>query len=86
MFGVEGFGVMYGGFRGVCIRAAVLLPYTAGLVLRRRYKLVILCVLAEACMVWTFYGLGACVLEAAALGAAGALSGRLRRKDKGELV
>lgn len=64
MYGMDGFGVMHSGFRGVSIRAAILLPYTIGLVLRQKYKLVMLCVLAEACMVWTFYGLGAGVAVA----------------------
>ena len=62
MYGMDGFGVMHSGFRGVTIRAAILLPYTVGLVLRKKYKLLVLCVLAEACVVWTFYGLGACLL------------------------
>lgn len=64
MPGMDGFGVMHSGFRGVTIRAAILLPYTFGLMLRKKYKLVVLCVLAEACIVWTFYGMGACVAVA----------------------
>ncbi len=65
MFGMDGFGVMHSGFRGVTIRAAILVPYTLGLMLRKKYKLVLLCILVEACVVWTFYGLGACVAVAA---------------------
>lgn len=61
MFGMDGFSVMHSGFRGVAIRAAILIPYTIGAVLRRKYKLAILCVLAEACIVWTFYGAGVCL-------------------------
>lgn len=61
MFGMDGFGVLHSGFRGVTIRAAILIPYTLGLMLRKKYKLVLLCILAEACIVWTLYGLGACV-------------------------
>ena len=67
MYGVDGFGVLHSGFRGVTIRAAILLPYTLGLMLRKKYKLVLLCILAEACIVWTFYGMGACLLMAAGL-------------------
>lgn len=62
MYGMDGFGVQYGGFRGVTIRMAILLPYTFGLILRRKWKLVPLCILAEACIVWTLYGMGACLL------------------------
>lgn len=64
MYGMDGFGVMHSGFRGVTIRAVILIPYTFGLMLRKKYKLVAVCVLAEACMVWTFYGMGACVAVA----------------------
>lgn len=64
MYGIDGFGVMHSGFRGVTIRAAILIPYTFGLMLRKKYKLVVLCILAEACIVWTFYGLGACAAVA----------------------
>ncbi len=66
-YGMDGFGLLHGGFWGVTIRGAVLVPYVIGLVLRRRWKLVVLCVFAEACIVWTLYGLGACVFVAAGL-------------------
>ncbi len=64
MYGMDGFGVMHAGFRGVTIRACILIPYAFGLMLRKKYKLVILCILAEACIVWTLYGMGACLLIA----------------------
>lgn len=67
MPGVDGFGLLHSGFRGVTIRAAVLLPYTFGLLLRRKYRLLVLCILAEACMVWTFYGIGACAFVTAGM-------------------
>ena len=66
-YGMDGFGVLHSGFRGVSIRAAILLPYTVGLMLRRKYKLVVLCILTEACIVWTLYGMGACFLVAAVM-------------------
>lgn len=69
MPGMDGFGVLHSGFRGVTVRAAILLPYTFGLVLRRKYRLIVLGVLAEACMVWTFYGIGACAFVAAGMSA-----------------
>lgn len=64
MYGMDGFGLLHGGFRGVAIRGGILLPYTVGLMLRRKYRSVLLCILAEACMVWTLYGLGACLAVA----------------------
>lgn len=77
LYGMDGFNLIYCGYRGVTIRNLVILPYLISLCLRRRWKQGILCVLAEACIVWTFYGLGACVLTAAGLFLAG------RRRDVG---
>ena len=68
-FGMEGFGLLYGGYRGVTIRAAILVPYTFGLTLRHRWKETALCVLAEACIVWTLYGMGVCLVVALGMGA-----------------
>ena len=62
MPGVDGFDIFYGGFRGVTIRAAVLLPYLLACLLERKYLDAVLCILAEACMVWTLYGAGVCLL------------------------
>ena len=62
MLGVDGFDIFYGGFRGVTIRAAVLLPYLFSCLLERKYLGAVLCILAEACMVWTVYGAGVCLL------------------------
>ena len=62
MPGVDGFDIFYGGFRGVTIRAAVLLPYLFSCLLERKYLGAVLCILAEACMVWTLYGAGMCLL------------------------
>lgn len=67
MQAMDGFGVLHSGFRGTAIRAAVLLPYTFGLMLRKKYKLVVLCILAEACIVWTLYGMGACAAVTAGM-------------------
>lgn len=58
-YGMEGFGLMHGGFQGVTIRGAVLMPYLFGLCLRKKWRLAVLVLLAEACIVWTLYGLGA---------------------------
>ncbi len=60
-FGLDGFGLLYCGYRGITIRNAVLVPYTVGLMLRNKWKTALVCVLAEACIVWTLYGLGACL-------------------------
>lgn len=48
------------------IRAAVLLPYLFSCLLERKYLGAVLCILAEACMVWTVYGAGVCLLATVA--------------------
>lgn len=64
---MDGFSLLYCGYRGVTVRNLVLIPYLLSLCLRKRWKTMVLCFLAEACIVWTFYGLGACLLMAAGL-------------------
>lgn len=76
-YGMDGFGVLYAGFRGVSIRMGILVPYTIGLVLRKKWKLVALCILAEACIVWTLYGLGACLFVAAGMIVVGSIKDKL---------
>ena len=66
MPGMDGFDIFYGGFRGVTIRAAVLIPYLLACLTERKYVGAVLCILAEACMVWTLYGAGVCLLITAA--------------------
>ena len=68
MYGMDGFGLLHCGYRGVAIRGGILLPYTFGLALRHKWKPVFFCVLAEACIVWTLYGMGACLLAALGMG------------------
>lgn len=60
-YGMDGFGLLFSGWRGVTIRNAVLIPYAVSLCLRKKYIYLPLCVLAELCIVWTLYGLGACL-------------------------
>lgn len=67
LYGVEGFGLLYAGYRGVTIRGAVLLPMVVRAGLEKRILPVILCVLAEGCIVWTLYGAGQCLLVAVGL-------------------
>lgn len=83
LFGVDGFGVLYSGWRGVVIRNVVLMPYLLSLCIRKRWVAALLCIAAEACIVWTFYGAGACLFTAAAIMAA-SLAGRKLRRAGGE--
>lgn len=65
--GMDGFGLLCGGWRGTSIRNGVLLPWLFSLCLRGRWPETVLCVLAECCMVWTLYGLGVCALVVAGM-------------------
>lgn len=77
--GIDGFNVLHCGYQGVVIRNLVLIPYVFALGLRRRWLPMVLAVLAEACITWTFYGLGATVLVA--MGMAGLWLWRNRRTE-----
>lgn len=65
---MDGYSLFYGGFQGEAFRTGVLLPYTLLCCLRGRWKGVLLCLLAEVCVVWTFYGLGYAAVTAALCG------------------
>lgn len=58
VFGMDGFGLLHCGYRGVTIRNMVLIPYAFFLGLRKNWRVALLVVLAEACIAWTFYGMG----------------------------
>lgn len=75
-YGMDGFGVLFSGWRGVTIRNMVLIPYAVSLCLRKKYFYLPLCALAELCIVWTLYGLGACLLVILGM----ALVGFVRRR------
>lgn len=72
-YGMDGFDSLCCGWRGVVIRNGILLPWLFSLCLRRKWFCAVLCILAEACMVWTLYGCGVCLL--AILGMAAAQAG-----------
>lgn len=75
-FGVDGFNLLFSGWRGVTLRNGVLVPYAVSLCLRKKYLHALLCVLAEACIVWTLYGLGACVIVILGMALTAFLRGR----------
>lgn len=59
--------LFFRGWQGTAFRAGVILPYALLCCLRGEWKSVILCVLAEACVVWTLYGLGYTVIMTAVI-------------------
>lgn len=84
LYGMEEFGLQYAGYRGTTLRLAILLPYTVSLLLRRKYRVLPLCILAEACMVWTLYGMGYCLLLTAVMLLIYYISGRKKGQKSGE--
>lgn len=62
--GLAGYHLFYSGFSGETIRAAVLIPYTLYVSWQRRWFFAIIAILAEACLVWTTFGVGYCLLIA----------------------
>ncbi|MBP5733510.1 MAG: hypothetical protein J6W66_06795 [Lachnospiraceae bacterium] len=81
-YGMEGFGLLHGGFQGTTIRTSVLVPYLISLCLRKKYRLMLLPVLVEACIVWTLYGIGMCVAVIALFFAAAYVRKLLARDPK----
>ncbi len=59
---MDSFLLFFRGGQGEALRTCVLLPYALLCCLQKDWKKAVLCVLAEACVVWTFYGLGFVVL------------------------
>ena len=55
---MDGYTLLFGGYQGEAFRTGVLLPYALLCCLRGRWRGLLLCLLAEVCVVWTFYGLG----------------------------
>lgn len=82
-YGAEGFGLLHGGFQGTAIRGAVMMPWVFGLCLRRKWRLVPLVILAEACIVWTLYGLGMSALASVTFLAYLGLKNMLQRRKEG---
>lgn len=72
---LDGYAALHSGWTGTSIRNLILLPYalSQGLQMNLRKELrhtwpgMVMCVLAEACVCRTFYGLGMCVLLLAVL-------------------
>lgn len=59
---LDGYGALHAGYTGTTARNLILVPLTISAMLERRYWKAILCILAEASIVWTFWGCGVCVV------------------------
>lgn len=63
-FGMDGYGLLFSGWRGVSIRNLILVPYVVAACLRKNALLSLVCIVAEACITWTLYGMGVCLVVA----------------------
>ena len=62
MVSMDGFQLMHCGYRGTAIRNGILVPFALSMCLQKKWKSAVLAILAEACIVWTLYGMGVCLL------------------------
>ncbi len=67
MDAMDGFLLLHSGYRGISIRNGILIPFTFAMCLQKKWKAAVLAILAEACIVWTLYGLGSCALVVAVM-------------------
>lgn len=81
MYGMDGFSLLCSGWRGVAIRNLILIPWLISLCIRRKWLGVLLCLAAEVCVVWTFYGLGACIVVALGMAIAGSFGKFLDKNE-----
>ncbi len=74
--GLMGYQLLHAGFSGETIRGLLLMPYTLYVSWQKKWLSALLAVLAEACLVWTTYGAGYCLLAAAVMLAVHLLTNR----------
>ena len=60
--GLAGYRLFFAGFSGETIRGLILMPYTFYVCWQQKWLLAVVAILAEACLVWTTYGIGYCAL------------------------
>lgn len=79
---MDGYALFFAGYTGAGIRAGVILPYALFCCLQGKWKSVILCILAEVCVVWTLYGLGYTVVIVAVFLLLKAIRRLFERREK----
>lgn len=61
----EGYGILHASHMGTTMCNSVLVPLVLYATLKRKWMIIVGCILAEACICWTFWGLGVCIVVAA---------------------
>ncbi len=79
---MNGYGALHGGYLGTTIRNLVLVPYALAVCLEKQWWKAVLCILAEACIVWTLWGLGVCVVIVAGIALFTVLCEKCQRVQK----
>ncbi len=59
---MEGYGVLHAGHLGTTMRNSILIPLALYAVCEKKWWIALLCVLTELCIVWTFWGMGLCIV------------------------
>jgi len=78
----EGYGILYGGHLGTTWRNSILLPLAISGSLTKKWWQAGLCILAEVCIVWTFWGMGFCLVVTAVLFGFSLIRSRLEKKSR----
>lgn len=68
---MDGYGLLHAGYVGTTWRNCVLVPFVISAALERKWGRAVLCILAEACIVWTLWGFGVCAMITAGIGSLG---------------
>ena len=58
----DGYAALHSGYMGTSIRNLILVPFTFSSMMQKRYWKAVLCILAEVCIAWTFWGFGVCAV------------------------
>lgn len=74
--GLLGYKLFHAGFSGETIRAVILMPYVLYVSWQKKWILSCLAVVIEACIVWTTYGAGYCLLIVVCMSAVHFISDR----------
>lgn len=61
---MEGYGVLHAGHLGTTIRNSILIPLTLYAACEKKWLIALLCIFTELCIVWTFWGMGLCIVAA----------------------
>ncbi len=83
---LDGYGIFQAGYLGTTIRGMILIPYTLQGGLDKQWWKCVLCILAEACVCQTLWGLGFCLLTTGILVIMHCCEAKWQKKDTKEAL